>query len=168
MATREEQQLFAELIEKCEAIIKDCGFELPKITYKLNGRFTSTLGQCTRVSDNNYKVELALYVLRGYNADGDHKSIQSTILHEMCHTLKGGMSHGELWKRYVGKINVKYGYNIERTSRPSASCNEARGVALVELGCSRCSLTWSVTTNRKIAKNPQLYICKCGGTIFKK
>lgn len=44
------------------------------------------------------------------------KSLKNTILHELCHTCKGAMNHGEKFKKYGKIVYDVFGENIETHS----------------------------------------------------
>jgi hypothetical protein len=108
------QKKFDDMVMRCEGMMRDVGFELPKgIKYSINKRLTSTLGRCIR-KGTQYRIEIAHYVMEASVVSKDETQAMDTILHEMCHALPNGWSHGEIWKRYADKINRTYGYNISR------------------------------------------------------
>jgi predicted SprT family Zn-dependent metalloprotease len=99
------------------------------------------------------------------------KFLKETILHELCHTIKGGMAHTGAWKTAVEKLNRKFGYNIKRVNT-----NEDKGVdnedmqnrAKYVFQCKDCgSLIYRFKASN-FTKNYDCYVCgKCGGK-FKK
>lgn len=44
------------------------------------------------------------------------KSLYNTIFHELCHTCKGCMNHGEKFNKYGDMVYKNFGYKIETHS----------------------------------------------------
>jgi hypothetical protein len=108
---------FKRLVAECEAMMAECGFVLPKITYSLSSRMYRSIGRCRRKrinSEYRYFIILADCVYTARLNNKEINEIKQTILHEQCHALPNGMNHGDGWKKYVNIINRKYGYNIKR------------------------------------------------------
>lgn len=81
---------------------------------KINTRAKKRYGACQMVNRNGRKKYTIQISSRLYGSDD--KTIQGVIAHELLHTCKGAMNHGEKWKRYAAIMNSKYGYNIKRVS----------------------------------------------------
>lgn len=119
---------FQRLVTECEAMIAECGFVLPKISYSLSSRMHRAIGRCRRKRVNGefkYFIILADCVYTERLKNKEIKQIKQTILHEQCHALPNGMNHGENWKRYVNVINKRYGYNIKRHTEMDDTIREA-------------------------------------------
>lgn len=84
--------------------------EIPKERWTVNTRAKSRLGQA-RKRNGEYSINISADILHDkYPLE----FLKNTVIHELLHTCKGCMNHGEKWKAYAEKVNAKYGYNIER------------------------------------------------------
>lgn len=75
---------------------------------KENPRLTSTWGRCRRLTQYTYEVEISSRLLAD---EVSHEALMNTMLHELIHTCKGCMNHGELFKRYAARLN-KEGWTV--------------------------------------------------------
>lgn len=159
------EKKFEETLEKCVGIMNNCGFELPRIEFKLNGRFTSTLGRCIELDNGEFLIELSKKYTQGCIEIGNIRKLEETILHEMAHSLPNGYDHGKIWKSYVDIINAKFGYEI---SRLTAVPNEVRQYWIkdgVVVCCDTCDMDELVHRNADVVQNIEHYRCRCGGKL---
>lgn len=99
--------------EKCMGILDDLGIEYGNIVdFKINTRARNRWGQC-KVVPGGYSININASLLDERN---DEEGLTNTIMHELLHSCKGCMNHGENWKRLAAKIYQVYGINIKRTS----------------------------------------------------
>lgn len=158
-------KLFRELIGDCERKMVECGFNLPKIEYKLNGRLSRKIGCCKRVS-GKYVIELSTKHYIGYVTAGNMAKIVDTLLHEMCHAMPGGFNHGEGWLRYVRVINRKYNMNIKRLAPIDEVISKMLEDTHVDIYCESCKNQAKLSRRSKAFKNLNNYHCnKCGGKL---
>jgi hypothetical protein len=79
-----------------------------------NTRAKSRWGQC-KSRYGGFYININASLLAD---DIDDRGARDTIAHEVCHTVKGCMNHGETWKKYAKMLNAR-GYNVKRTSSAS-------------------------------------------------
>jgi predicted SprT family Zn-dependent metalloprotease len=165
MERTQVEREFKKSVEKCKEIITACGFTLPtKIEYKLNYRFTAKFGQCKlQHSTQKYTIDIAGKYFEAYLEAGQVKEMEDTILHEMCHALPDGMTHGYGWTKYTKVINSKFGYNIQERATHDSISRSALDTAI--LLCDKCGRKHIITKRMKAYKNPQNYKCVCGGKL---
>jgi predicted SprT family Zn-dependent metalloprotease len=159
------EKKFEETLEKCVGIMNDCGFELPRIEFKLNGRFTSTLGRCIKLRDKEYMIEISKRYAQGCIETGNIRKLEQTVLHEMAHTLPNGYDHGKIWKSYADIINTKFGYKI---SRLATVPNEIRQYWIkdgVMVCCDKCNKDVLLKRSSDVVQNIGQYKCSCGGKL---
>ena len=159
------EKKFEETLEKCVGIMNDCGFTLPNIEFKLNGRFTSTLGKCTKLIDKEYMIEISKRYAQGCIETGNIRRLEQTILHEMAHTLPNGYNHGEIWKSYADIINTKFGYEI---SRLVTVPNEIKRYWIkdgVMVCCDDCGKERLTKRSSNVVQEVEYYRCGCGGKL---
>lgn len=161
---RDLQKIAKECMNELDII----GIEYGNITsFEVNTRAKKRWGQCKMVG-GKYSINISIRLL---NENVPLESLKDTIIHEILHTCKGCMNHGEKWKRHADCVNRKYGYNIKRCS----SCEE-KGVERVatvkdvkhKFICEKCGQVICRTRESKFTKYYTFYSCgRCGGD-FKK
>lgn len=113
------------LANKCMAQLDEIGIEYAQsIRWEVNTRAKKRWGLCERHPNGVYTISISYRLLADDVADD---GAIDTIIHELLHTCKGCMNHGENWKREANKVNRAYGYNIKRCSSA-----EEKGVEPIE------------------------------------
>lgn len=131
-------KLFNEVLEDFDAL----GIEYGKIVeITPNSRAQSRWGQCKK-RPNGYYININVALLADNISD---QGAKETIAHEICHTIKGCMNHGEKWKHYAQLLSV-FGYNIKRTNSAadkgiSAEAHIASKNYKYEVYCAKCGTT---------------------------
>lgn len=157
-----------KLFNECKKELDDIGIKYGNIVkLEVNYRFKKTWGQCSYVNknENKFKIEIAAKLLQD---DIDDISTKNTIIHELLHSCKDCMNHGNEWKRLANIVNKKYPqYNIKRTTS-----NKSKGIEYEDkdfnyiLECKKCGnkLYFSKMCKRIIyAENGYLIHLNCGG-----
>lgn len=158
-----------EIAKECMKELDNIGIEYGNIKlFEVNTRAKKRWGQCRRVC-GEYSINISERLL---DEETPIKSLKETILHEILHTCKGCMNHGELWKRYAMKMNRAYGYNIKR-----CNSSEEKGVKVLkevreikhQFVCKGCGQTINRMRESKFTKYYNYYSCgRCGGDFIKK
>ena len=112
-----------------------------------------------------YDIEISHRLLAGTTPE---KSLNETILHELCHTLRGGGGHTGAWKAAAALLNKTYGYNIKRVNSP-----EEKGIEETPkdkeyryiLQCEKCGQLFKRQKRSALVEHPGRYRCRCGGRI---
>ena len=113
------------LANKCMAQLDEIGIEYAQsIRWEVNTRAKKRWGLCEKHPNGVYTISISYRLLADDVADD---GAINTIIHELLHTCKGCMNHGENWKREANKVNRAYGYNIKRCSSA-----EEKGVEQIE------------------------------------
>ncbi|MBR5229994.1 MAG: sprT domain-containing protein [Firmicutes bacterium] len=136
----------------------------------INNRATARFGCCKTQHDNLgrpvYIIEVSQLTLAA-----DEKNIKEVIAHELLHTCKGCLNHGNKWKTYGALVEKELGYNIKRTTTYQAiglydSRKLKSRAPKYILICQQCGIKISRTRRCKVTENPQKYRCgKCGGAL---
>lgn len=158
---------FDRLVAECKMMVEGCGLKLPdNIYYTLNNRSKRRIGCCKR-KYNNIIIEMSQNYFEEYLRVGDIEKIKDTLLHEMCHALPNGNSHGYIWKGYANKINAKYGFNIKRLADiDEVIKSEKMKNANYFICCKQCGKTTPKQRASKQIKYIELYRCGlCGGKL---
>lgn len=154
--------------KRCMRELDDIGIEYGNIIeFKVNTRAKKRWGQCKAVH-GGYSISINAVLLDDKNSE---EGLKNTIIHELLHSCKGCMNHGENWKRMVQKVHQAYGYNIKRTSSV-----EEMGIASVnpiierkinhKVICLGCGCLWTRTRTSKLITNTDEYRCgKCNGKL---
>lgn len=126
----------------------------------INTRAKCRLGLCKRNGDS-FDIEISAFLEQaGENA------IKQILAHEILHTCPNCMNHGRTWKYYAMKMNMDYGYDIERTD----SCANLGIVSPKErnyvIQCQKCGREEIRERASKVTKNIDKYRCKCGGKLI--
>ena len=141
----------------------------------INRRAKKRFGCCKAAKSfagyTSYQIEVSEKILAC-----DEKKIKQTIAHELIHTCRGCMNHGERWKYYAAVMNQRYGYEIKRTAT-----DEEMGVKIssssegymkkqenykYRIVCMRCGYVFHRKRMSEVVKHPENYRCgKCGGTL---
>ena len=159
------EKKFKDIIKDCERMMDECGFELPRIEFKLNGRFSRVLGRCKNLGDKEYMIEISKKYAQGCIETGNIRKLEQTILHEMAHALPNGYDHGKVWKSYASIINDKFGYEISRVTTVS---NEIRQYWIkdgVRVCCDNCGRDDLTKRSADVVQNIKYYRCSCGGNL---
>ena len=155
-----------EILKETIVMVKELGIEVGDIepTVKINTRAKSIWGRCSyKGATKKYTIEVTSDLLES------EVGLRNTIMHEVLHACKGGMTHKGEWKKYAQMVNEKYNMDIKRTST-----SEDKGVKEVEieyaykylLRCEGCGQEFKRDRMSKFVKNPERGKCGgCGGDI---
>ncbi len=129
---------------------------------QINRRAEKRFGRCI-LKNGIYTIELSE---RMKNAP--EKSCCQTIAHEIIHTCKGCGNHGKLFCRYADIMNKAYGYDIKRTN----TCEElgVEDISRVKyiIACEKCGAEIKRSRYSSLVSNPSMYMCRCGGKLYRK
>lgn len=152
-----------ELANECMVELDEIGIQYAETIYwEINTRAKKRWGLCKYNSNGSYTISISSRLLADDVAvDG----AINTIIHELLHTCKGCMNHGENWKREANKVNRAYGYNIKRCSSA-----EEKGVEPIEsmpkaikhqFRCKECGKVYSRMKESNFTKHWEHYRCGC-------
>ena len=138
------------LVAECEKELD--AIEIPYRTVRnwtVNTRAQCRWGQCKRVADGVYDINISARLLQD---DAPDDGAKETIIHELLHTVKGCVSHKEKWKSLADKVNRSYPqYHIKRTN----FCEE-KGVE-------------EQKRTRRVYEKKYMVVCaRCRATIYRK
>lgn len=158
------RDLTAYAIE-CMTELDNIGIEYGNIIeFTVNTRAKKRWGQCKAVP-GGYSINISNVLLDERN---DIKGLKETIHHELLHSCKGCMNHGNNWKRLAQKVNRTYGYNIKRTNsaadkgvleetRPPVKQREINHKVV----CLDCGHIYTRTKASKLITHTSHYRCGC-------
>lgn len=138
------------------------------VRWEINTRAKQRWGQCRKLPDGNYVININKELLKEENSV---EGLKDTIIHELLHSCEGGHGHGTIWKKYAEKVNKAYGYNIKRCSSADEKGVERNELELLNeckyiLECCGCGKKFFGNRISKAIQHPENYFCKkCGGDI---
>ena len=53
-------------------------------------------------------------MIPGFTINNTERSLRNTLIHELIHTVLGGLSHKGEWKKWADYVSGKTGYHIQR------------------------------------------------------
>lgn len=148
-------------------VVKSCCEKLDVIGIKygtivsitINTRAKKRWGQCKKIG-NCFAIQVSSRLI---SEDVELVHLETTVIHEILHTCKGCMNHGNEWKTLAEKVNRAYGYNIKRTTS-----NEEKGIepipAKYKFVCKDCGCVVTRMRESDFVKHYYNYRCaKCHG-----
>lgn len=134
--------------------------------FVVNYRAKSRWGLCHINDDKSFTIQITNELLKDNVSE---KALETTILHELLHTVNGCFNHGIIWQTYANMVNAEYGYNIKRVTSYQEKGFEINPMARerkpkYEITCNACSKKWTYQR----ASNAVKYVrennarCVCG------
>lgn len=75
----------------------------------------SYYGVCCPKGSRKYCTEYEYYIeISGFTLENTEKSLRNTLIHELIHTVPGGLTHVGAWKKWAKYVSEKTGYDIRR------------------------------------------------------
>ncbi|MEE3391525.1 MAG: SprT-like domain-containing protein [Candidatus Cryptobacteroides sp.] len=74
----------------------------------------SYYGCCFPKGSRKYCTEYEYYIeISGFTLENTERSLRNTLIHELIHTVPGGLCHTGEWKKWAKFVSDKTGYNIQ-------------------------------------------------------
>lgn len=136
---------------------------------KINARAVRRFGRCRKLPDGTYEIEISSRLL---DPSVDPSYARDTMIHELLHTCRGCMNHGTRWKRYVNRVNDRFGFQIsdspyketERSRQRSSEVPSPVRTPSYVFRCSGCGIQILRYRASEFTRNYHRYACgKCGG-----
>ncbi len=173
----EEREYIENLFQqvKSEAEQAEIPFSSHITGIVINRRAKKRFGCCKAAKSfaghTNYQIEVSEKILAC-----EEKKIKQTIAHELIHTCRECMNHGNRWKYYAAIMNKSYGYEIKRTatdeemgmmvSSATDAYKKTQENYKYTIVCNRCGYVFHRKRMSEVVKHPENYRCgKCGGTL---
>lgn len=122
-------------------------------------------GQCkktTTISQGqvyDYQIEINKRLLAT-----DEDKLMTVVIHEILHTCKGCLNHGQTWKKYANMMSLRFGYEIT-TRSTYEELNLAKPPSKYTVQCANCDVLIGRQKKSKLITHTHLYRCKCGGKL---
>lgn len=105
------------MLAECAALMRELGIPIsdsicPEVV--LTGSRTrygscSPRGSLKRYNQYDYYIEIS-----GYTRGNSEKSLRNTLIHELIHTVPGGLCHTGEWKKWADFVSENTEYTIQR------------------------------------------------------
>lgn len=155
-----------DLTIKCKQICSAFNIDVD-VPVKINKRLTATLGRVKYTRINNAILPAAIEFSYIFLETATDESIEQVILHECAHYLVAKITH------------VRHGHDIvfkEMCQKLGCTNNTAHYEALQRkdnsnsaykyiITCDCCGSKIFRSRSCKLTNYPNLYICKCGGSL---
>lgn len=133
------------------------------IGIKSNSRAKRRLGCCKKVMIDgkiSYEIEISTML-----ENEDDKKIKEIIHHELLHTCKGCLNHGQKWKSLAAEVNKAYGYRITTTAK-TEEIEQTYPRYKYMVRCKECGTASYRMKKSRVVNHPENYRCsKCGGRL---
>lgn len=150
---------------ECMKELNDIGIQYGNIVeFTVNTRAKKIWGQCKAIP-GGYSISINNVLLDERN---DEKGLKETIHHELLHSCKDCMNHGDNWKRLAQKVNIAYGYNIKRTNSAADKgvLEETEPPIKHRVVCLDCGHVYKRTRASKLITHTDHYRCGyCHGRL---
>lgn len=147
------------------------GYTAPiRVNYRISNHMSRALGNCRqRVDWNGLMVEITISI----NGDLPLEHLQGVAMHEYIHAcMPIKEHHGYHFQKAARAVNVAYGYHVATYAGQeevnALQAVQASKITLVPIVCDKCGYVHQVSTRKKVAKYPELFIHRgCGGHFHK-
>ena len=140
---------------ECMSMLDNVDIEYGNITkWEINTRAIQRWGQCKK-RNGNFIISIS------------HKALETTVLHELLHTVDGCMNHGNNWQKVANQVNMCYGYNIKRTTSTEEKGIEREPYKYV-VKCQNCGIKVGRYKMSSLIQQPQNWKCGCCGGKFER
>lgn len=78
-------------------------------------------GSLKRYTEYDYYIEIS-----GHTLQNTEKSLRNTLIHELIHTVPGGMCYTGEWKKWAKYVSAKTGHTIQRLDGDETDDDRAR------------------------------------------
>lgn len=149
--------------EKCKGYLDNIGIEYGNVfEFTVNTRAKCRWGQCKLVP-GGFNININATLLDERN---DEEGLINTIIHELLHTCKDCLNHGNRWKFLANKVYRELGYNIKRTNSAAEKGVRAETEQPAKVKhkfvCQGCGEVYERTRESNFTKNYEKYTCgKC-------
>lgn len=151
------------LENKCRGLLENVGIYPDYDKVVINSRAKRRWGSC-KFKNGGCIIEISDRLL---NDNVPDKSAEETMIHEMLHSVRDNRYEGHMgmWLKEAIIVNRVYGYNIKRCSSPEEKGVDIQPVQRYALKCNKCGKIVYRYRLSKVIKHPELYRCKCGGSL---
>lgn len=160
----------SKIVCQCVAELSAIGiFPARRIRWRINTRAKSRWGICKKTGSRDYQIEISERLLHD---DVSDVATKNTVIHELLHTIPGGMKHTGNWAAAAAKVNRAYPqYRIQRLTS-----SEEKGIvpdrsarpSKYALKCTDCGTEVPRERMSKVIRSPQDYRCAfCGGKLVR-
>ena len=152
-----------EVAAECFAELDKLGIEYGYIlSIAVDNKSKQRLGLCKN-TEEGFKITISNKLL-----NEDRKLLKETMMHEILHTCRGCLNHGDEWKRLATRVNNYYGYNIKRAVNRNELSSSSTNEYAHKIVCTKCGQEIFRARECKITRHPELWRCAiCDGELKK-
>lgn len=121
MWTPQMKDFVTRLVYKYHAELTERGYKLHPIKEIKFTRAIRTFGTCTV----HFKTKNCTIAISERCFFSGEDKVRNTVLHELCHDIKGTRGHGYLWQKYAKEIGSLYNTNITQYATKEECANSA-------------------------------------------
>lgn len=157
-----------DIIKICKEICAKVGYDFT-IPVKINKRLTRTLGRVTWIKTNGIVKSTLMEFSYQFLLTATFDSIKDVITHECAHYLVNeetheNHGHDATFKAMCARLNCTNDgtvcYSLNRTVPETQ-------IYKYFVKCEKCGATVGKYHRAgKVVQNPDLYHCKCGGSLY--
>lgn len=170
--TKEEQEAKLSLaVDNGKKILDSLGIKYGRIFSTKVNRRASWWGQCSLVrhvsdwNDCSFEIQVSERLLQD---DTPEYALMNTVIHELLHTVKNGMGHKGVWKKYATLVNEKTDYHITRLNTAHEYGVKKDAFYKYSVNCAKCGNIANYTRWTKHLQNIEYCRCrKCKGKDLK-
>lgn len=157
MWTTDEKKIVANMVYKYHRELTNSGFPLYPVTRIYYAEGVGYLGKCNRNLETN---EVTIGINRAVlEVPG---KLMNTVLHELCHAMRGAKSHGTVWQAYAKAVSLQYNTTIQQYAPDyAAAVIESKRKYNHKLTCEYCDRSWKYSRAGKIVKYIQNHRVRC-------
>lgn len=113
----ETDERINQMSAECIRLMRELGVPIsdsicPEV--KLNGSHRNYGLCCTKGSKKKYSRYEYYIEISGYTLRNSEKSLRNTLIHELIHTVPGGLCHTGEWKKWAKFVSERTEYDIKR------------------------------------------------------
>ncbi len=91
----------------------------------------SYFGRCCprKMSGKRSKYQYDFYIqIPGWTLNNSEKNLRNTLIHELIHTVPGGLCHTGQWKKWAKYVNERTDYHIQRCGGDDVTPQDLRNL----------------------------------------
>lgn len=146
-------------------------FVIPTFTSVKIGKSRTSWASISKNQDNSFKLRVSNCYEEISNSQKAKIRLESTMIHELIHTIPGCLNHGKKFKLFANLINEKYNnkYHICRcTSMTEFGINQKNKNIKYIIECSNCHNQYEYKRKPKYSSSFIHEFCWCNKCKVKK
>ena len=130
------------MLSECISLLRGLGVPVSGSvcpTVRLNSSHCHFGTCCLKGSKKKY-TEYEFYIeISGFTLKNTEKSLRNTLIHELLHTVPGGLCHTGEWKKWAKWVNANTEYHISRCGTEDETDKDLDNLSWVYLNILLCA-----------------------------